>query len=276
MKIARWLIAGLAILGLFSGWFLYRYRVESDKRVGKATPPSITVDKFDHDRFDRVLQTYVNSRGQVNYTALKNNPQELETYLDTLAVMSPEDLPSQDQLAFWINAYNALTIKGIIDHYPTTSVRKIKPLRGFFYRLKFKVGGKSYTLNEIEHDIIRSEFVESRIHFVLVCASGGCPVLENRAFFPDTLEERLENATFNFISNPEKVRLDRVNRVLYLSKIFNWYEEDFEGTHDGIIDFITNYLSETDAEFLKQEEVTIQYLDYDWTLNDQAQTKSTN
>ena len=276
MKIGYWLVAGLTILGLFSGWFLYRYRVENDKRVGKDAPPSITVDEFNHDRFDRVLQTYVNSRGQVNYTALKNSPQDLEAYLDALAVMSPGDLPSQDQLAFWINAYNALTIKGIIDHYPTTSVRKIKPLRGFFYRLKFQVGGKSYTLNEIEHDIIQSEFVESRIHFVLVCASGGCPVLENRAFFPDTLEERLENATFNFIDNPEKVRLDRENRVLYLSKIFAWYEEDFGGTQDGIVDFIADYLFEIDAEFLKQEEVRIQYLDYDWTPNDQARTTSGN
>ena len=265
------LIAILIILSGVGCGFLYQYRVESDERVGKAFP-AITADEMRHDLYDGVLQKHVDSQGRVNYAALKSNSQALESYLDLLAAASPEDLPTpQARLAFWINAYNALTIKGVIAHYPTRNVRKIKPLGGFFRRIKFQVGRQSYTLHDIEHGIIRSEFYhEPRIHFALVCASTGCPILENRAFFPETLEERLENATFNFISNPEKVRLDRQNRVLYLSRIFDWYAEDFEETHDSVIDFIAEYLPEADAAFIKQEDIQIQYFEYDWKLNDQT------
>ena len=138
----------------------------------------------------------------------------------------------------------------------------------------FQVGGRSYTLNDIEHGIIRYEFGDPRIHFALVCASVSCPILENRAFFPEMLEEQLDNATGNFINNPEKVRLDRENRVLYLSQIFEWYAEDFEDTHDSVINFISEYLSETDAAFLKDEEVQIQYMQYDWRLNAQSRMES--
>ena len=267
----RWLIGGATVLCVLGARFLYQYRVENEERVGKEIQVARTNSEFSHALFDQVLQKYVDSQGRVNYVGLKSNSQALESYLDLLAVTAPDELPTfQDGLAFWINAYNALTIKGVLDHYPTTSVRKIKPLGGFFSRIKFQVGGRNYTLNNIEHDIIRYEFGDPRIHFALVCASVGCPILENRAFFPDTLEERLDNATTNFINHPEKVRLDRENRVLYLSKIFEWYEEDFEDIHGTVIDFITEYLAEADAAFLKKEDTQIRYLKYDWCLNEQS------
>ena len=276
MKAKHWLIGGLAVLVAVGGSFVHPLRVESKKPVNKQAEASIASDAFSHDLFDRVLQQHIDSQGNVDYAALKENPQDLETYLDRLATFNPETLPYQAKLAFWINAYNALTIKGVIDHYPTTSVRKIKRFGGFFRRIKFRVGGKNYTLNDIEHGIIRTEFVEPRIHFVLVCASGGCPILENRAFIPETLEERLDNATSNFVRNSEKVRLDTENRVLYLSKIFEWYAEDFEDTHDSLLDFIVDYLPEADAKFLKRETVEVRYFDYDWGLNDQALKGSEN
>lgn len=272
MKTVHWLLTALAIPCVLSGWVAYRYRIENDPRVGTVDLQPVT-SAFSHDRFDKVLQAYVDAKGRVNYKALKKNPKDLEAYLDQLARTAPEDLPRQERLAFWINAYNALIIKGVIDHYPTRSVRKVKPFGGFFSRIKFQVEGESYTLNDIEHDIIRSEFSEPRIHFALICASAGCPILPNRAFAPDTLDEQLDDVTVNFINNSEKVRLDRPNRVLYLSKIFEWYEEDFEDTHDSSIDFILDYLPETDVTFIEEEDVTIRYLDYDWTLNDQALKK---
>ncbi|MCG8621731.1 MAG: DUF547 domain-containing protein, partial [Proteobacteria bacterium] len=169
------------------------------------------------------MQEHVNTEGQVNYAKLKANPEKLERYLDMLAVAKPTGLSYNAQLAFWVNAYNALVIKGVIDHYPTTSVRKIKWFGGFFYRLKFQVAGKTYTLNQIEHDIIRTEFVDPRVHFVLVCASTSCPPLENRAFSAEDIEERLETATLSFIDKPENVRVDRTKRRVYSSKIFKWY-----------------------------------------------------
>ncbi len=271
----RWLIGGVAALCILGTRFLYQYRVENEERVGKEVQATVTDGEFSHQLFDQVLQKFVGSQGRVNYAELKSDPGMLEAYLDLLAVNAPDDKATfQTGLAFWINAYNALTIKGVLDHYPTTSVRKIKPFAGFFSRIKFQVGGRSYTLNDIEHDIIRYEFGDPRIHFALVCASLGCPILENRAFFPETLEGRLDNATANFINNPEKVRLDRENGVLYLSQIFEWFAEDFEDTHGSVIDFIAEYLPEADTTFLKEQEIQIQYVQYDWRLNAQSGAKS--
>ncbi len=271
----RWLIGGVALLCVLGGRFLYQYRVETEERVGQNTQAVTTEGEFSHQLFDQVLQKYVSSQGRVDYAGLKSNPGTLEPYLDLLAVNVPDDEATfQTGLAFWINAYNALTIKGILDRYPITSVRKVKPFSGFFSRIKFEVGRRSYTLDDIEHGIIRYEFGDPRAHFVLICGSIGCPIMENRAFLPETLEERLDIATANFINNPDKVRLDRENGILYLSQIFEWYAEDFEETHDSVIDFITEYLPEGDATFLKQETVQIQYLHYDWGLNAQPEVES--
>ena len=271
----RWLIGGVTVLSVLGAWFLYQYRVENEERVGKESQEAVTGSGFSHELFDQVLQKFVDSQGRVNYAGLKNDPGMLESYLDLLAVNAPGDKATfQTGLAFWINAYNALIIKGVLDHYPTTSVRKIKPFGGVFSRIKFQVGGRSYTLNDIEHDIIRYEFGDPRAHFALVCASLGCPILENRAFLPETLEERLDNAAANFINNPEKVRLDRENGVLYLSQIFEWFAEDFEDTHNSVLDFIAEYLPETDTAFLKGREVQIQYVQYNWQLNAQLDVES--
>lgn len=259
----RWSIGGIAVLCVLGAWLLYPHQVQSKEQ-----------SEFSHDLFDQVLQKYVDSQGRVDYAGLKSDPGTLESYLDLLTVNAPSDKATfQTGLAFWINAYNALTIKGVLDHYPTTSVRKIRLFGGFFSRIKFQVGERSYTLDNIEHDIIRYEYGDPRIHFALVCASLGCPILEKRVFVPETLEERLDNATAKFINNSEKVRLDRENRVLYLSKIFEWYAEDFEDTHDSVINFIAEYLPETDAAFLKKEKVQLQYLEYDWSLNVQSGVK---
>ena len=261
----RILIICLLFLSVLGILFLYHFRVEVDVRTQQ---PANGVS-FSHDLFNQVLQEHVDKKGRVDYTKLKANPEKLERYLDLLAVAKPKDLSYNAQLAFWVNAYNALVIKGVIDHYPTTSVRKVKLFRGFFYRLKFRVAGKTYTPNQIEHGIIRTEFVDPRVHFVLVCASTSCPPIENSAFAAETIEERLETATFNFVQNPEQVRIDRVKRRVYLSKIFKWYDNDFTEGYDGVVDFLTDYLPPEDADFLLAENVKFHYLDYDWTLNDQ-------
>ena len=261
----RILIVCLLLLSVCSVLFLYHFRVEADSR----TQESVDVVSFSHDLFDQVLQEHVDKEGRVNYTKLKANPEKLERYLDLLAVAKPTELPYNAQLAFWVNAYNALVIKGVIDHYPTTSVRKVKWFGGFFSRLKFQVAGETYTLNQIEHGIIRTEFVDPRVHFILVCASTSCPPLENSAFSAETIEERLETATFKFVQNPEQVRIDRAKRRVYLSKIFKWYDDDFTEGYEGVADFLTDYLPPEDAEFLASTDVKLHHLDYDWTLNDQ-------
>ena len=261
----RILIICLSLLSICSVLFLYHFRVEADSRIEQ--PPSEA--PFSHELFDQVLQEHVDEKGRVNYTKLKANPEKLEAYLDLLAVANPTELSYNAQLVFWVNAYNALVIKGVVDHYPTTSVRKVKFFNGFFSRLKFRVASKTYTLNQIEHGIIRTEFADPRVHFILVCASSSCPPLWTRAFSVETIEENLETATLNFIRNPEQVRIDRAKRRVYLSKIFKWYDDDFEIGYDGVADFLTDYLPPEDAEFLASTDVKFRYLDYDWTLNDQ-------
>ena len=261
----RVFIVCLLLLALGSAFFLYHFRVETDVRTQQ--PAEGTV--FSHDLFDQVLQEHVDENGRVNYTKLKANPEKLEAYLDLLAVAKPTKWSYNEQLTFWINAYNAIVIKGVIDHYPTTSVRRVKLFRGFFYRLKFQVAGKTYTPNQIEHGILREEFPDPRVHFAIVCASFSCPPIGNRAFSAETIEERLETLTFNFISNPEQVRIDRTKRRLYLSKIFKWYDDDFKEGYEGVTDFLADYLPPEDAEFLESADVEFQYLNYDWTLNDQ-------
>ena len=261
----RILIVCLLLLSVCSVLFLYHFRVEADSRASQPTDDA----SFSHELFDQVLQEHVDEKGRVNYTKLKANPKKLEAYLDLLAFADPEELSYNERLTFWINAYNAFVIKGVINHYPITSVRKVKLFNGFFFRLKFQVAGKMYTLNQIEHDIIRTEFVDPRVHFVLVCASSSCPSLGNRAFSADTIEEHLETAAFSFIQDPEKVRIDRAERTVYLSKIFKWYDDDFTEGYDGVADFLADYPPPEDAEFLESTDVKLRYLDYDWTLNDQ-------
>ncbi len=261
----RTLIIALLLLSVLSVFFLYHYRVEADSR----TQPASEETPFSHDLLDQVLQEYVDTEGQVDYARLKANPEKLEAYLDRIAFADPETFSYNERLTFWINAYNALVIKGVINHYPITSVRKVKLFNGFFSRLKFQVAGKMRTLNNVEHDIIRTEFVDPRVHFVLVCASTSCPPLWNRAFSAETLEDRLETATFDFIQDTEYVRIDRAERRLYLSKIFKWYEDDFKEGYDGVTDFLSDYLPPEDVEFLAETPVKIKYMDYDWSLNDQ-------
>ena len=260
----RILIIALLLLSVCSVLFLYHFRVEADSR----TQQPMDDPSFSHELFDQVLQEHVDEKGRVNYTKLKANPEKFEAYLDLLAFADPEVLSYNERLTFWINAYNALVIKGVVNHYPITSVRKVKLFNGFFSRLKFQAAGKMYTLNQIEHGIIRTEFVDPRVHFVLVCASSSCPPLWNRAYTAETLEERLETATFNFIRNPEQVRIDRSKRRVYVSKIFKWYDDDFKEGYDGVVDFLADYLPSEDAEYLESTDVKLHHLDYDWTLND--------
>jgi len=260
----RILIVCLLLLSIISVRFLYQFRVEADLRAQGSTKRA----RVSHNLFDQVLQAHVDKEGRVDYAKLKGNPEKLEAYLNMLATAEVTQLSYNAQLAFWINAYNALVIKGVLDHYPTKSVRKIKLFGGFFYRLKFQVAGKTYTLNQIEHDIIRSEFVDPRVHFVLVCASISCPPLIKQAFSEETIEGQLETATYNFIRDPDQVRIDRAKRKIYLSKIFKWYKDDFKEGYDGIADFLADYLSAEDATFLEKTDLKFHYLDYDWGLND--------
>lgn len=249
--------------------------------------------KFNHSLFDAVLQKYV-SNGLVDYHSLKNNKTDLDTYLTQLEKVNPSDFENwsrEEKMAFWINAYNALTIEGILRNYPIqygglfarmrfpkSSIRQIK---GFWDTVFIKVMGKDITLNDIEHKILRPEFKDPRVHFVLVCASAGCPTLENRAFFADDLDRRLDRAATNFVHNPEKVRLDKEKKRFYISSIFDWYKGDFQPKENaavrlkgypkklfGVVDFLLKNLSPDQQQFILVNKPKIEFLDYSWALNE--------
>lgn len=251
-------------------------------------------NSVDHTVFDQILQTFVKN-GLVNYKALKSNRSQLENYLKQIEQVNPSDFENWTKdvkMAFWVNAYNAITIEGILRNYPIqwggflakrrfpkSSIRQIKK---FWDTVFIKTMGKNLTLNQIEHDILRKKFDDPRIHFVIVCASIGCPVLENRAFFAENVNDRLDQASADFVTNPEKVRLDKEKNILYLSSIFDWYKKDFKISENsgiilkkykkkerGIIEFVLKYIGETEKNYIIQNKLRIRYLDYDWSLNEQ-------
>lgn len=238
---------------------------------------------FDHSPWDRVLKKFVTEDGRVDYDALKRDRGEFDAYIAAIAARSPKSHPQgfsarEAQLAYWINAYNALMIQGVLDHWPIKSVREIGFLPFAVFRAKdYTVGGKKVSLNEIEHDTIRKEFAEPRIHFALVCASGGCPKLRREAYTPERLEQQLEDGARFFINEPRNLAIDAARNRVVISKIFNWYGGDFEkhmkakgisGTGKPILDYLRLYLNEANRKALNAlKNPAVDYADYSWAIN---------
>jgi len=223
--------------------------------------------------WDKLLRQYVDSQGRVNYSAWKaESPQALNQWLTDI---EPQDIHSKshpdEQLALWINLYNAFTIASVLERYPIASIQpKVFGIPNwiaflwFFLRPSHKLASLRYSLNQIEHKILRREFDEPRIHFALVCASIGCPLLRNGAYWPESVRSQLEEDAMRFINNPEKVRYDSQSQTLYCSKIFKWYRSDFLKVAPSIPDYIRSYLK-TDVTIGSNTAVV--YLKYDWSLN---------
>lgn len=205
----------------------------------------------------------------VNYQGFKKDSIRLRSYLQTLSENEPSSSwTEEEKLAFWINAYNAFTIELIIRNYPLKSIKDITkgptiPFINSPWDLKFiKIGGKTYDLNSIEHGIIRKEFNEPRIHFALVCAAISCPKLRREAFEAAKLDEQLDEQTRDFLFDRTKNKIG--NEKLSLSRIFQWYSGDFKYQGMNLIDLINQYV-----EFSIDQSVDIDYLGYDWRLNEQ-------
>lgn len=215
-----------------------------------------------HESWDKMLQSHVDANGGVNYEAFSNEVKKLDAYLKLLSEKAPKkDWTKSEQMVFWINAYNAFTIKLILDNYPIESIMKIEG--GKAWDKKFiSIGGEFYSLNQIEHEILRKKFFDPRIHFALNCAALSCPKLYNRAFNSADLEKQLEKLSSEFINNSKKNKIHAEN--IKVSQIFNWYAEDF--TKNGkLLDFLNRYSKQP-----IQNSAFISYLEYDWKLNSQA------
>ena len=231
------------------------------------------IGTIDFRIWDELLQRYVDDLGRVNYRRWKAEGADvLRVWLESLADVDLADFTDADaRLALWLNAYNAIAISQVLEVYPIASIRpKVLGIPNwlsfldFFTRSNTIIGGKKYSLNQIEHAILRPEFAEPRIHFALVCASVGCPLLRRGAYFPESVRTQLEADASRFIHNPDKVRYDAQKKTLYLSKIFKWYEEDFVKAAGSVGEYVGGYLG---PEAAVGDGWAIVFLPYDWNLN---------
>ena len=229
----------------------------------------VAINAQTHKIFSNVLQKYVKN-GLVNYKELKKD-QDFEKYLNQLSNTDPSKFSEKKELAFWINTYNAFTIKAILDNYPVKSINDIKFGEKSVWDENFiSINKKKYSLNEIEHKILRVKFNEPRIHFAIVCASISCPELRNEAYEADKLDKQLQEQTVKFLRDKKKNSLDLKNKKAEISRIFEWFGEDFGKSDKDILMYISNFLPDDVRKDIKQNinEWTISYKKYDWNLNE--------
>jgi hypothetical protein len=223
--------------------------------------------------FDRILKSYVLDNGTVKYAELKAGLDPLARFVQQIGAVSPDSHPAlflsrAHKLAYWLNTYNALVLWAMAREYPEKKDR-LSSLIGryrFFMRTKFKVGGRDLSLNEIETNSIRKQFQEPRIHFAIVCASRGCPWLSREAFTGERLEEQLEARARLFLNQERNIRVNRAQREVTLSQIFEWYKQDFGDSTERVLAFIAKYRPGDGSE-LRQERWKLRYIDYDWRIN---------
>ena len=212
----------------------------------------------------------------VDYAALAKEAgkqgSDYETLLKELASFNSETLESNDdKKAFWINVYNIAAIKTIVDHYPVDSIRskKIKWSGVPWDRKAVTVGGKEHSLGQIENDILLEMFKDLKIHFGINCASVSCVNLSQEPYRGATLSKQLDEQAREFLGDRQKgLLIDREKKIVHLSQIFKFDKKDFDKLGGGAIHFILPFLRPEDQEFMKKEKVAIEYLDYDWKLND--------
>ena len=226
---------------------------------------------FDYSSYDSLLKKYV-SGGKVDYLKWKKEDLGIfDQYINSFAKASLVDLSKNEQKAFWINTYNALTIYAVLRHIPANGllakVFSVQMVSGFFDKITYTVAGETLTLNDIETKKLREVFRDPRIHFALVCASRSCPEIQSAAFTAEGIDKRLDDAAKDFIQDNARNRLDRKNNVLRLSEIFRWYDSDFIASAGTVIDFVKKYMGKEGSAYLSAHTVKITYLFYDWLVN---------
>lgn len=223
----------------------------------------------DHQVWDELLKKHVDAKGMVDYEGFVKDQAKLNAYLQTLSENPPNKATwsTEQQLTYWINAYNGFTVKLIVDNYPTNSIKDLGPIlkipliSDVWHYKFFKIGEEEFNLDEIEHGILRKEFDEPRIHFAINCASISCPPLLNEAFVVSKLEEQLTKQAKEFINDGVRNKITKGS--IQISSIFSWFKGDF--TNNGsLIDFLNQF-----SHVKIDKNAKISYLDYDWNLNKQ-------
>ncbi|MEY4259057.1 MAG: hypothetical protein RL656_30 [Bacteroidota bacterium] len=219
-----------------------------------------------HGEWDALVKKHVSKNGMVDYQGFLKDKKQLQVYLDKLSANRPTSKWSKNEkMAFWINAYNAFTVKLILDHYPIKSIKDIKrgiPFVNSVWDIAFIPMGKDkIDLNYIEHTILRKEFKDPRIHAAINCASFSCPLLRNEAYYASRLDEQLNDAMRKFVNDPQRNQLDKAN--IKISKIFSWFAGDFKLNGLSVVDYFNKY-----AKKRVQANARIDFLEYQWELND--------
>jgi len=222
---------------------------------------------FDHGIFTKILRNSVNDLKQVDYNIVKSKEADLDIYIKMLSNANIPELSKYAQLALYINAYNAFTLKLIIENKGIKSIKDI-PAKKRWKHKRWSVDSRLLSLDEIENKIIRAEFKEPRIHFACVCASFSCPPLRNEAFKADSLNEQLNDQAKTFLSSNGNFIYNESTNTLRLSSIFDWYLGDFGG-REKLVEYIQPFISDTVYEKIRSniQNIKIEYLPYDWRLN---------
>jgi hypothetical protein len=232
--------------------------------------PGAMAGTFDHSLLDQILKQYVDDEGLVDYNGIAKD-RRFPDYLKSLETAKVQELTRDGQLAFWINAYNAVMIDKVIEKKPSKSVLETA-IPGLWISTKiFKsrentVANREVSPDDIEHEILRKEFKEPRIHFAIICASRGCPPMPRAAYTEENVQARLEEETRMYLNSARGTRIDREENTLYVSKIFDWFGEDFIRKSGSIEEFIRPYVDEEVRLFLDRKP-KISFLKYNWALN---------
>ncbi|MCP9819584.1 DUF547 domain-containing protein [Synechococcus sp. Cruz-9H2] len=232
------------------------------------------------DAYGRVLQRHVNAQGLVDYEALQREPADLERTVAAIGAVAPQEYRSwseAEQIAFLLNAYNAITLASIIQETPLKP--SIRDIWGVWNLRRHPVAGQPRTLDAIEHQILRKEFNEPRIHTALVCAAISCPPLRQEPYVAARLEQQLDDQTRRWLAGPHGLRIDRAGERVQISQIFRWFGEDWSRANptpvpipghvkdSAVLAFIGSYLSPEDRRYLERGRYSLDTLPYDWALN---------
>lgn len=249
-----------------------------------------------YSEWDSDLRKYVDGKGAVNYKGWKGDRKGLDFFLQSASRLTAEDysrMSADEKLVLWINIYNAFTVKQILDHYPIYRSglnlypgNSIRQIEGVWDKYKVSTAGRTLSLNDIEHKILRGEFKEPLIHFAINCASRSCPKLVNTAYRSGSIRAQLENAARDFVNDEGRNKIDVGKRAVEISQIFDWFGDDFRARFGvngfpgrsakqaAVLNFLVQHLPEGDKkELLQSNKFSLRNLTYDWTLNERGANK---
>lgn len=254
----------------------------SDSAPASGARPGAPAAELDHEHalWTKVLARHVQG-DRFDYAALKDDRGDLDAYLGRLEAVTPDELAGwtrEQRFAFWIDAYNGYTVRLVVDHYPVDSIKDVGSLLQGPWKRRFvplghlapEIGEAQLTLDEIEHAILRPTFEDPRVHAAVNCASVGCPPLRGEAFVAERLDLQLEEQTRAWLADPTRNRIERGSGTLRVSKVFDWFREDFGGSDEGVVRWIAEHVPDELAGWLREHaaELEVDHLDYSWKLND--------